>query len=90
MDWFFASHERYLDFTHEVGFTAESLRQVMQTSFKHIEIHDVDNINNGVISDIKKNIARYVLGILFMWADSEGASNSIWSRSIIAVGKNDK
>ena len=29
MDWLFAGHERYMDFTHEVGFTRESLAQVM-------------------------------------------------------------
>ena len=33
MDWIWASHERYMDFTHEVGFTKESLRQIMRNFF---------------------------------------------------------
>ena len=27
MDWILGQHERYMDFTHEVGFTRESLAQ---------------------------------------------------------------
>ena len=33
MDWLFASHERYMDFTHEMGYTRESLFDIFRLSF---------------------------------------------------------
>ena len=40
MDWFGATHERYMDFTHEVGFTKESLGDIyrMVLNQDHFEI----------------------------------------------------
>ncbi len=38
MDWLFASHERYMDFTHEAGFTKESLAQVMRNVFQNVVV----------------------------------------------------
>jgi 2-polyprenyl-3-methyl-5-hydroxy-6-metoxy-1,4-benzoquinol methylase len=87
MDWLFASHERYMDFTHEVGFTKESLRQIMNTVFTNVTINPADNILPlGPIGNAKKRIARFILQKLFSWADPQGADNSIWERSIIGVG----
>ena len=36
MDWLFSSHERYLDLTHEVGFTAQSLGQLLRLHFDQV------------------------------------------------------
>lgn len=41
MDWLFSGHERYLDFTHEGGFTRESLGQVLRAVFGNAEVHRV-------------------------------------------------
>ena len=87
MDWLFASHERYMDFTHQVGFTKESLSQLLRSLFLKSEIFPVDNWNPTSYTGVfKKKIARFILGKLLCWADPEGASNPIWCRSIVGVG----
>lgn len=88
MAWLFASHERYMDFTHCVGFTRESLRQVMGTAFTALEVRpSADAPPEGVRRRCQWRLARAVLGRLLVWADPEGGSNPIWSRSLIAVGR---
>jgi 2-polyprenyl-3-methyl-5-hydroxy-6-metoxy-1,4-benzoquinol methylase len=89
MDWFFASHERYMDFTHEVGFTKESMTQIVSLYFNKYSIFTADNIFvDHWYSKIKKNIARWFLNLLFCWADGQGSSNPIWDRSLIAICQN--
>lgn len=39
MDWLVAGHERYMDLTHESGFTRESLRSLLELRFADVEIH---------------------------------------------------
>ncbi len=90
MDWLFSTHERYMDFTHEVGFTKESLRQVMNIFYSDVQIIPVDHIAPFFFITIKKKIARLILNKLFSWADPEGAHNPIWARSIIGIGNNNK
>jgi SAM-dependent methyltransferase len=88
MDWLFAPHERYMDFTHEVGFTKESLRQVMNCFFGRVEIRPVDQILGLPIWDrLKLTFARAVIGKLLMWADGQGAANPIWARGLIGIGR---
>jgi len=38
MDWLFSPHERYMDLTHEVGFTVQSLGQLLRLHFDHVEL----------------------------------------------------
>jgi SAM-dependent methyltransferase len=91
MDWLFAQHERYMDFTHEVGFTLESLRQVMVNIFADVRVAPVDSIIvDDVWVNLKMKIGRYLLGKLLMWAEPQGASTPIWARSLIGVGIKDK
>jgi SAM-dependent methyltransferase len=88
MDWLFAGHERYMDFTHEVGFTRESLRQILGLHFESVEVHTADTA-----PDLKpwrraaRQAARAVLGTLLRIADPEGAMNPIWARAIVAIGR---
>lgn len=86
MDWLFAGHERYMDFTHEVGFTRESLRQVMTTAFSTVEIVPVDHLTAIDRSSWRTRVARRIVGRLLCWADPQGAQNPIWSRNLVAVG----
>lgn len=87
MDWLFASHERYMDFTHEVGFTYESLGQVMRNVFPKVEVLPIDHIfDDSLAVKIRKGFARFCLTKLLAWADPEGASCSIWARSIVGIG----
>jgi SAM-dependent methyltransferase len=88
MDWLFASHERYMDFTHEVGFTKESLRQLMNNVFSDVRVIPADNIFLPFFfGGIKKRVARFILQRFLCWADGQGGTNPIWERSIIGFGK---
>jgi 2-polyprenyl-3-methyl-5-hydroxy-6-metoxy-1,4-benzoquinol methylase len=89
MDWFFAPHERYMDFTHEVGFTRESLGQVMRNVFADVQITPVETVRPDLpgMINLKRKIARLILGKLLAWADPESIGLSMWSRSILAVGR---
>jgi trans-aconitate methyltransferase len=87
MDWLFAPHERYMDFTHEIGFTTESLRQTMNNVFCEVRIEPVDHLSSGSLRDrLRQRFARFFLGKLLLWADEQGAKNPIWARSLIGVG----
>ena len=87
MDWLFASHERYMDFTHETGFTRESLRQVMNNAFEAVEIFPVDHIfHTDKITALKKKIGRKFMQMCLEWADPQGAQNPIWARNILGIG----
>lgn len=93
MDWLFAQHERYMDFTHEVGFTRESLAQVMRQVFKEVNVHKGrPAMPPGFKSQIEvqlRHILVFALSLVFRLV-GEGASDSWWdSRSIIGIGKND-
>lgn len=88
MDWLFASHERYMDFTHEVGFTLESLRQIMKNIFTEVNVFEgSDYFSYSFRERFKLKLARFILGKALLWADPQGASTPIWTRSIIGVGK---
>jgi SAM-dependent methyltransferase len=87
MDWLFASHERYMDFTHEVGFTKESLRQILGTVFPRVDVIPVDAVVSGGLGAIRRRLARRLLGMLLRWADPEGGANPVWARSLIGLGR---
>jgi SAM-dependent methyltransferase len=101
MDWLFAAHERYMDFTHEGGFTSESLQQTLGSVFKSVTVTPVDNAlpyarladsqhGNGLrtrVRTFRRAAARGLLTSLLKWADPEGASLPIWKRSLVAVAE---
>lgn len=41
MDWIMAQHERYMDLTHEVGFTRESFGEILRLYFRDVTIYPV-------------------------------------------------
>lgn len=86
MDWLYATHERYMDFTHEAGFTRESIQQLLSLEFGSVRTFTVDNLA-GSRGNVRRRFARAVLGTLLKWADPEGGANSIWDRSLIAVAR---
>lgn len=91
MDWVFAPHERYMDFTHEVGFTRESLGQVLRNVFPSVTLHPgaapvEAGLKGHVIAALRP--AVIALGQIIFRIIGEGASDTWWHcRSIIAVGK---
>jgi 2-polyprenyl-3-methyl-5-hydroxy-6-metoxy-1,4-benzoquinol methylase len=88
MDWLFASHERYMDLTHEVGLTRESLQQVVGSVFSAVEVVPAYSIFPSGAGRVRRLISRRLLGTLLGWADPEGGQNPIWARSLIAVAGN--
>lgn len=85
MDWLFATHERYMDFTHRTGFTRESLRQVLSLEFDVLDVLPVDQA--PFFDDVpwRRKLSRFVLGRLLSWSDPQGGNGPIWCRSLVAV-----
>ena len=95
MDWLLAQHERYMDFTHEVGFTRESLAQVLRNLFTDIRVVKGRMVNIDPNLTLKARIAYqlrpFVIYIItkVLTIIGEGASDVWWDcRSIIAIVKN--
>lgn len=77
MDWLFASHERYMDFTHEVGFTVESLGQVCRMVFKEDYIGPIEPVffsrkRKIFYKFLIKPIQNFFKKFLNYWGNSEG------------------
>ena len=92
MDWLFASHERYMDFTHETGFTKETLAQTMRNVFDSVQVSKSKPV---VERGIKMKIGALVRPVLISLVDillkivGEGAADVWWhNRSIIGIGRN--
>lgn len=87
MDWLFATHERYMDFTHETGFTRESLTQVLLQVFPDVDVRPVDWLPASWLASLRMKLARRVLGALLSWSHPEGGENPLWARSIVGVAR---
>jgi hypothetical protein len=87
MDWLFAFHERYMDFTHEVGFTKESLLQVMREVFDDVSIDAVDNDVSVGLRRLRTRVGRAFASLILGFAEPDMRGQPIWSRSIVAVGR---
>lgn len=94
MDWLLAGHERYMDVTHCVGYTRESIGQMCRMYFASVEVvGSVEPVRTAAawlrIRLVKPVIVvcmRFLFRIL-----GEGASNVLFeNRSIIAVAKREK
>lgn len=44
MDWILSNHERYMDFTHEIGYTRESLADIFRLYFMKVDIYPASYI----------------------------------------------
>ena len=87
MDWLLAGHERYMDLTHEVGFTRESLTTLLGLRFSQVVVRGSVQASptrsqrmfrRPLVSAVRR--ALYVLG--------EGASNLLFEhRSLIAAAR---
>lgn len=93
MDWLFAHHERYMDFTHEVGFTREALAQVMRNVFTNVTVFRATPVLGLGLKERLAAIVRpaliFLVGLGFRIL-GEGASEIWWdSRSIIGIAKAD-
>lgn len=85
MDWIWASHERYMDFTHEVGFTKESLRQIMRNFFDDVNIEYTNDSKR--FHKVRILLARLIVGSLLYSAEPCIPKEAFWARCILGVGK---
>jgi|YNPMSStandDraft_2_1061718.scaffolds.fasta_scaffold01478_1 SAM-dependent methyltransferase len=94
MDWFMSNHERYMDFTHEIGYTRESLGDIFRLYFpyKHVNIYPVsyifqDNLKRKVIFGFIRPVFIKILRFLFKLL-GEGANDTWFEyREIMVVVK---
>jgi SAM-dependent methyltransferase len=87
MDWISASHERYMDLTHEVGFTRESLMRLLVLKFEKIDIY---GSNPHSLTLTQRWFRRPLVSLLrrFFYIIGEGASDILFeSRAIIAIAR---
>ncbi len=84
--WIFGLHDRYVDFTHEVGFTKESLHQVMVLNFDNVQVNPTSSplwkMNRK--GKLKNFLAKRIVFPLLRWAEPE--TPFIQERLLIAVG----
>jgi SAM-dependent methyltransferase len=84
MDWMLAGHERYMDLTHRIGFTRESLRSLLVLRFGRIEIRgSVIPVETRAQRVFRRPLVRTLRWLLYVLG--EGASEALFeSRSLIA------
>lgn len=81
----FGSHGRYIDFTHEVSFTPESIYEVLTiTGFKNIEIYGEGPVIHDLRSFIRAVLWRFVKVILKGYLIIEkGTGRGLWKHRVI-------
>lgn len=87
MDWLMASHERYMDLTHETGVTRESLRALLGLVFNTVEVSG-SRLPKPTRS--QRFLRRPVIALLrrILYILGEGASDVLFeSRSLVATAK---
>ena len=92
---FTAAGGRYIDFTHEIGFTEASMREVLTvTKFKNIKIigTDIYVIYENPLNYIAKFIAFIISKYLFVMSYLYGRKTlKIFDKDILAIGyKNER
>lgn len=92
MDWMLAGHERYMDFTHEVGFTRESLGQVLRTLYDDVTVLPVPPTElRGAAYRVARRLlwplARWTVRSFLKLAGGDG-EHTLWEyRSILGVAR---
>jgi len=88
MDWLFAAHERYMDLTHEVGFTPESLASLLNLCFGTVRI-ELSAIPRPTRAQriVRPTLVKVLRMALYVFG--EGASDFAFaSRTLIAIATN--
>jgi SAM-dependent methyltransferase len=91
MDWILSGHERYMDLTHQTGYTRESLRQFMSLFFDQVVVTPASEPTTSLRAAIRLRLLRPIVVSGFrmlLRMLGEGASDVMFeSRSIIAVAR---
>ncbi len=98
-DWLFSNHDRYMDFTHETGFTKDSLRQVMLFAFKIVEVSTIASpinfkaYNASRLSSFKESIRYLIMRKIIKFCiesiEPEMKEIPFMDRLLLGVGKNE-
>ncbi len=91
MDWLLSGHERYMDLTHQTGYTRESLQQLMSLFFRDIVVtptcEPVTSLSSAVRLRLLRPLAVGGLRLAFKIL-GEGASLVMFeARSIVAIAR---
>lgn len=95
MDWVFSNHERYMDFTHEIGYTRESFKDIFRLYFgKYVDVKPSSYIWIDDMTITKKILFKYIRPVV-LWGIKvilkfigEGADDTwFYHREIMAVCK---
>jgi len=86
-DWLFAFHERYMDFTHETGFTQESLRQVMNFAFDAVLVKPLASpMKMSWRARWRYTVCRAILRKFLVWSEPEMQHTPFLERILIGYG----
>ena len=95
MDWVFSNHERYMDFTHEIGYTRESFKDIFRLYFgKYVDVKPSSYIWTDDMTITNKILFKYIRPVV-LWGIKvilkfigEGADDTwFYHREIMAVCK---
>lgn len=81
---------RYIDFTHEIGFTENSMRQVLNAvGFRNIKILGTDiYVLNPIVSCVAKIVSKLINGFLQIFSLLYGRQTiKIFEKDILAIAK---
>lgn len=92
MDWIGASHERYMDFTHETGYTLESLQNVVGMYFDAVEVKTmkydfVVNLASFIRIKLFQPVVKILVKAVLRTIGQGVYRKSIFERSILAIGR---
>lgn len=92
MDWIMAQHERYMDITHEVGFTRESLGEILRVYFDDVTILPVNydfpfSIKSKIAFKMAKPIAIKLIRLLLKILGAGAGDCWFEYREILGVGR---
>jgi SAM-dependent methyltransferase len=91
MDWYAATHERFMDVTHETGYTRESLKQIFELYFNGVDVFPVADPSHGPLAPAGRRFARgLVFGAarrMLRWMGEDTAEMWFDVRSILAVAR---
>lgn len=85
-DWLFGLHDRYVDFTHEAGFTKESLRQIMLITFDNVNVIPTERPlwKMSRKATIRHRFAKKFIYTLLRWAEPDAPCFN--KRTLIGLG----
>jgi 2-polyprenyl-3-methyl-5-hydroxy-6-metoxy-1,4-benzoquinol methylase len=92
MDWLLAGHERYMDFTHEVGFTRESLAQLLRATFGEATVLPARTIDLSPwpvtwFRSVFRTATRAVVGFALRGIGDDAHRTLWYARSIIGLAR---